>query len=84
MSDERKTDKEKLDEKAAAEQQKHHAGVKPDPETMGPEPQEKMTGPVSSVIRKIAEAGDEEDIPSGEQEKDAIDREDEEREKKKE
>ena len=83
MSEKRKTEKDKLDEKATAEQDKHHAAVKPDPETMGPEPQEKMTGPVSSIIKKIAESGDKENIAPGEQEKDAIDREDEERKKKK-
>jgi hypothetical protein len=51
-------DKNKLEQKAKEEQKKHKAAVKPDPETLGPDPQEKMEGPVSSVIKRIAEAGD--------------------------
>ena len=31
------------------------AAVKPDPETLGAEPQEHMKGPVSSVMKKIEE-----------------------------
>ena len=54
-------DKKKLEQKAKKEQKKHHSPVKPDPETMGPDPQEKMEGPVSSIVKKIAEAGDKED-----------------------
>ena len=50
--------KDELEQKAEEEQKKHHAAVKPDPETLGPDPQEKMEGPVSSIIKKIAEAGD--------------------------
>jgi len=52
--------KDNLEQKAEAEQQKHHAAVKPDPETMGPNPQENMEGPVSSIIKNIAESGDDE------------------------
>lgn len=33
-------------------------GIQPDPETLGPEPQEHMEGPISSIIKKIEEAGD--------------------------
>lgn len=53
-------DKDKLEQKAKEEQKKHKAAIKPDPETLGPDPQEKMEGPVSSVVKRIAEAGDEE------------------------
>ncbi|UYQ95453.1 hypothetical protein MKQ68_10115 [Chitinophaga horti] len=35
--------------------------VQPDPETLGPDPQENMEGPISSIVKNIAEAGDEED-----------------------
>lgn len=37
------------------------AAVQPDPETLGPDPQEHMKGPISSIIRKIGENMDEED-----------------------
>ncbi|MBV7530258.1 hypothetical protein [Chitinophaga sp. sic0106] len=52
------SDKEKLEKKAEEEQKKNDSPIKPDPETLGPEPQEKMEGPVSSIIKDIAEAGD--------------------------
>ncbi|WP_291910147.1 hypothetical protein [Chitinophaga sp. CB10] len=52
------SDKEKLEKKAREEQHKNDSPVKPDPETLGPQPQEKMEGPVSSIIKDIAEAGD--------------------------
>ncbi|SHM98309.1 hypothetical protein SAMN05444266_11658 [Chitinophaga jiangningensis] len=52
------SDKEKLEKKAKEEQKKNDSPVKPDPETLGPQPQEKMEGPVSSIIKGIAEAGD--------------------------
>jgi hypothetical protein len=56
-----KLDQDKLEEKAKKEQKEHHAAIKPDPETMGPDPQENMEGPVSSIIKNIAESGDAED-----------------------
>lgn len=28
-------------------------GIQPDPETLGPEPQEHMKGPVSSLVKKV-------------------------------
>jgi hypothetical protein len=28
-------------------------GIQPDPETLGPEPQEHMKGPVSSIVKKV-------------------------------
>lgn len=34
------------------------AGIQPDPETLGPDPQEHMEGPISSIIKKIEELGD--------------------------
>jgi hypothetical protein len=34
------------------------AGIQPDPETLGPDPQEHMEGPISSIIKKIEESGD--------------------------
>ncbi|MBW8683856.1 hypothetical protein [Chitinophaga rhizophila] len=34
------------------------ASIKPDPETLGPEPQEHMEGPISSIIKKIEESAD--------------------------
>ena len=37
------------------------AAVKPDPETLGPEPQEHMDGPISTIIRKLSENMDEDD-----------------------
>lgn len=74
MTENKKTEKEELDQKANTEKQKNDAPIKPDPETLGPEPQEKMEGPVSSIIRKIAESGDEEEVDPEEQKKDAIDR----------
>jgi len=37
------------------------APIQPDPETLGPEPQEHMKGPISSIIRKIEESADGED-----------------------
>ncbi|UCJ09808.1 hypothetical protein KTO58_11580 [Chitinophaga pendula] len=77
MTENKKPGKE-LDKKANNEKEKNDSPIKPDPETLGPEPQEKMEGPVSSVIRKIAENGDEEDVDPEEQKKDAIDRSEEE------
>lgn len=57
------TDKEKTDEKK-------DAPIQPDPETLEPNPQEKMKGPVSSIIREIAEEGDEKDMEEEKKEKD--------------
>lgn len=70
MADKDKKDKDKLEQKAEKEQKEHHAAVKPDPETMGPDPQEKMEGPVSSIIKKIAEEGDKEDKEETEEKQD--------------
>ncbi|RPD38697.1 hypothetical protein [Chitinophaga barathri] len=56
------TDKEKLEKKAEEEAKKQGASIQPDPETLGPDPQEKMEGPVSSIVKNIAEAGDEEEM----------------------
>lgn len=63
------TDKEKLNKKAQEEKENQDAPIKPDPETLGPNPQEKMEGPVSSIVKKIAEAGDEEDMEEEKKEK---------------
>lgn len=35
--------------------------VQPDPETLGPEPQEHMEGPISSLVKKVAHTMDEND-----------------------
>lgn len=63
------TDKEKLNKKAQEEKENQDAPIKPDPETLGPNPQEKMEGPVSSIVKKIAEAGDDEDMEEEKKEK---------------
>jgi hypothetical protein len=34
---------------------KENSGIQPDPETLGPEPQEHMKGPVSSIVKKVEE-----------------------------
>lgn len=34
------------------------AGIQPDPETLGPEPQEHMEGPISTIIKKLEEIGE--------------------------
>lgn len=41
--------------------EKQDSDIKPDPETLGPEPQEHMKGPISSIVRKIGESADEND-----------------------
>jgi hypothetical protein len=35
--------------------------IQPDPETLGPEPQEHMDGPISTLVRKTGEAMEEND-----------------------
>lgn len=45
------------------------APIQPDPETLGPEPQEHMKGPISSIIRKIEESADEDDADDDKDEK---------------
>ncbi|GEP88944.1 hypothetical protein SAMN05660909_02603 [Chitinophaga terrae (ex Kim and Jung 2007)] len=67
MSDDKKKN-EKLPEEKPSTSNENNALNEPDPETLGPEPQEKMKGPVSSVIRKIAEEGDEEEKENDEPE----------------
>lgn len=59
------TDKEKQKPK----DENQDAPIQPDPETLGTDPQEKMKGPVSSIVRKIAEEGDEEDMEEEKKEK---------------
>lgn len=63
------TDKEKLNKKAEEEKENQDAPIKPDPETLGPDPQEKMEGPISSIVKKIAEEGDDEDMEEEKKEK---------------
>lgn len=63
------TDKEKLNKKAQEEKENQDAPIKPDPETLGPDPQEKMEGPISSIVKKIAEEGDDEDMEEEKKEK---------------
>jgi hypothetical protein len=41
--------------------EKQDSDIKPDPETLGPDPQEHMEGPISSVVRKIGESAEEND-----------------------
>lgn len=41
--------------------EKQDSDIKPDPETLGPEPQEHMEGPISSIVRKIGESAKEND-----------------------
>ena len=36
-------------------------GIQPDPETLGPEPQEHMKGPVSSIVKKVEDMMNEND-----------------------
>lgn len=52
------------------DKQEQDAPIQPDPETLGPDPQEKMKGPISTIIRKIAEEGDEKDMEEEKKEKD--------------
>jgi hypothetical protein len=65
------TDKEK--ETRKSEKENAESPIQPDPETLGPNPQEKMEGPISSIVKSIAEEGDEadpeEDIEEQEREK---------------
>ena len=65
------TDKEK--ETRKSEKENAESPIQPDPETLGPNPQEKMEGPISSIVKNIAEEGDkadpEEDIEEQEREK---------------
>lgn len=42
-------------------QENEDAGIQPDPETLGPEPQEHMKGPVSSLVRKVEKTMNEND-----------------------
>lgn len=63
------TDKEKPNKKAQEENEEQDAPIQPDPETLGPNPQEKMKGPVSSIVREIAEEGDEKDMEEEKKEK---------------
>lgn len=37
------------------------SGIQPDPETLGPEPQEHMKGPISSLVKKVEDAMNEND-----------------------
>lgn len=53
------TDKEKEERKS--EKGNADSPIQPDPETLGPNPQEKMEGPISSLIKGLAEEGDEAD-----------------------
>ena len=46
--------------------EKEDSNIQPDPETTGPEPQEHMEGPISSIIRKIGETADENDEKNSE------------------
>jgi len=41
--------------------EKEDSNIKPDPETLGPNPEEHMKGPVSSIVRKIGEEAEEND-----------------------
>lgn len=41
--------------------EKEDSTIQPDPETLGPEPQEHMKGPISTIVRKISETADEND-----------------------
>jgi hypothetical protein len=56
-------------------EEKEDSTIQPDPETLGPEPQEHMKGPISTIVRKIGETADEndeknsEDAAEGEKEK---------------
>jgi len=56
--------------------------LKPDPETTGPEPQEHMEGPVSSLVKKVGKVMGDNDQDK-DAEKDAIDRTEEKDKKKK-
>ena len=42
-------------------QENEDAAIQPDPETLGPEPQKHMKGPVSSLVRKVEETMNEND-----------------------
>lgn len=37
------------------------SGIQPDPETLGPEPQEHMKGPISSLVKKVEDMMNEND-----------------------
>ncbi|MCF6402549.1 hypothetical protein L3C95_11645 [Chitinophaga filiformis] len=53
--------------------EKEDSSIKPDPETLGPDPEEHMKGPISSIVRKIgeeAEENDEKDSDEKEEEND--------------
>jgi hypothetical protein len=45
------------------------SAIQPDPETLGPEPQEHMDGPISTLVRKVGEKMDEndQDVEPGEE-----------------
>lgn len=36
-----------------AKDENEKPGIQPDPETLGPEPQEHMKGPISSLVKKV-------------------------------
>jgi len=45
------------------------AAIKPDPETLGPEPQKHMDGPISTLVRKVGEkmSENDQDVEPGEE-----------------
>jgi hypothetical protein len=47
-------------------EEKQDSNVKPDPETLGPEPQEHMKGPISTIVRKISETAEDNDEKNSE------------------
>jgi hypothetical protein len=48
-----------------------NAPVKPDPETLGPNPEEHMDGPVSSLVKKAGDAMEDNDKKDKPEEKQA-------------
>jgi hypothetical protein len=53
-------------------------GIQPDPETLGPEPQEHMKGPISSIVKKVEDMmndndQDDEEVEKKEKEKKVFD-----------
>ncbi|PWV49597.1 hypothetical protein [Chitinophaga sp. S165] len=47
-------------------EEKEDSPIQPDPETLGPEPQEHMKGPISTIVRKISETAEENDEKNSE------------------
>ncbi|MCK7555543.1 hypothetical protein MKQ70_11200 [Chitinophaga sedimenti] len=59
-----------MSDKDPIKKKEEDSALKPDPGTTGAHPEEHMEGPISSIVKNIAEAGDEEDKDDLEEEED--------------